>query len=381
MNKIENYFDYAAATPILPDVLIAMQPFLTDKFYNPSALYLKARENRLALESARQTLAGSIGAKPVEIIFTAGGTEANNLAIRGFMDSNPGTNLIVSPIEHESVLQPAGLYDYKILPVDSKGVVRLDKLSSIIDDQTSLISVMYANNEIGSLQPISQIAHTVKEINADRQKRKVALRLRLHSDACQAMNYLDMQTARLGMDMTTLNSGKIYGPKQTGALFVKAGLRLKPLILGGGQEWSMRSGTQNLANIIGFAKAVEIIRSNWRDEQLRLSQIRDEFFRYIKNNCPKAEIKGPIGSKRLANNISLTMPGQDNERLLMILDENGFEVATGSACSASNDEPSHVLKAIGLNKNQVFGTLRISLGRFTTKKSVLKMAEIICKST
>jgi cysteine desulfurase len=220
----------------------------------------------------------------------------------------------------------------------------------------------------------------VKKIRLDRKRRDVKLPLYFHTDACQAANYLDMQVSRLGVDLLTLNAGKIYGPKQCGALYVKKGVSLKPLILGGGQEWNLRSGTENLANIVGFAAAWQKIRVDYRDEAYRLSKLRDSFFKFINDQIPSAVINGPKGSGRLPNNIHLTFPGQDNERLLMWLDERGFQVATGSACSASSDEPSHVLKAMGLSDEAARSSLRITLGRYTTEKSLQDLGKALLKA-
>lgn len=381
MTNYEYYFDYAAATPLLPEAQKAMQPFWQQRFYNPSALYLGARENHQTLETARHTIAEGLGARPTEIIFTAGGTEANNLAIRGVLEEFKNSSVITCAIEHDSVLQPAKLYNHNILGVDNKGFVQLNSLKKAISDETVLVSIMYANNEIGTIEPIKEIIRIIGEINTDRQKRHVNQPLYLHSDACQAANYLDMQVSRLGVDLMTINAGKIYGPKQCGTLYVRSGVKLKPLILGGGQEWNKRSGTENLANIVGFAKTLSQVRKDYKTETIRLANLRDGFLREIAQKLPSVVINGPADSKRLANNIHITIPNQDNERLTMLLDEIGIQVANGSACSASSDEPSHVLKAIGLTDKAAQSSLRITLGRYTTKKSLkdlsLELAELV----
>ena len=347
MTKLANYFDYAAATPLLPQVQAAMLPYLKVAFHNPSALYLASRNNRLALEAARSVIAKGLGSKPTEIIFTAGGTEANNLAIRGIMEAYPKAKCLVSAIEHDSVLAPAKLYKHRLLLVDKRGFVNVDNLPKIIDDKTVLVSIMYANNEVGTIQPLRQISQIIKEIRKDRINRGVKLPLYFHSDACQAANYLDMQVDKLGVDLLTINAGKIYGPKQCGALFVARGTNLQPQILGGGQERGLRSGTQNLANIVGFAKAWAIVRQDYRKEARRLEVLRDEFINNCVEQIPNTTIHGPLNEGRLANNINLAIKSVDNEWLVMSLDEAGFEVATGSACSASNNEPSHVFSSYG----------------------------------
>ena len=375
MADLSNYFDNAAATPMLPKVLAAMQPFFSEKFYNPSAIYLAAQDVKASLDNARWLVAQNIGAKPTEIIFTAGGTEANNLAITGVMAKNPDGELIVSAIEHDSVLIPAKNYNLKIANVDEKGIVDVSALAKLINNKTVLISVMMANNEIGALQPIKDIVELVAKIRKERQKGGNKTPLYVHTDACQAVNYCDINIARLGVDLMTFNGGKIYGPKQSGVLFKKIGVNLQPLIYGGGQEYSMRSGTENVAQCIGFATAFEQAKSNAKSESKRLSKIRDETINELLKSS-KITLNGPKGNRRLANNINITINGVDNERLLMQLDEQGFIVATGSACSASNDEPSHVLKAIGLSGAQAQSTIRITLGRSTTKDS----CALLCKT-
>ena len=377
--KLANYFDYAAATPLLPEAQKAMEPYLSDKFYNPSALYLDARQNRLALELARSDIAKGLGAKPIEIIFTAGGTEANNLAIKGIMEQHPDSKILVSNIEHESVLAPAKLFDYQLLPVDKKGIVKLDNLNKAITDKVALISVMYANNEIGTIQPIREIAKIVKLINQNRQNRGVKPLL-FHTDACQTANYLDLHVNKLGVDLMTINSGKIYGPKQCGALYIKSGIKLKPLILGGGQEFGLRSGTINLANIIGFATAWKVVRQDYQLESKRLCHLRDDFISSVKAKFPKVIINGPSDHNRLANNISLSFENVDNERLVMTLDEYGCKVASGSACSATSDEPSHVLRAVGLSEELSRGTIRITLGRYTSQASLKGLLRALIKA-
>ncbi len=359
------YLDYAAATPVDPAVLKTMQPYYTDNFYNPSATYLAAKSVAADLKKARESVAFSLGAKPSEIVFTAGGTEANNLAIAGIIDQYPGSNIIVSAIEHESILEPANKYDYREAKVTKGGIVDLDYLEKLIDDNTVLISVMYANNEIGTIQPIKEIAKLLQNIRKARANSGDKLPIFLHTDACQASNYLDLHTSRLGVDLMTLNGGKMYGPKQSGALYVRTGVVVSAQILGGGQERGLRSGTENVASIIGFAKALEIAQEKRPVEAKRLTELRDDFVYQLKANFPDAIINGSL-KKRLPNNISVTFPGTDNERLMMQLDEKGIMCAVGSACSASNDEPSHVLKSIGLPDEKARSTLRFSLGRDTT---------------
>jgi cysteine desulfurase len=370
MADFANYFDYAAATPMLDDVLVAMHPYFIENFYNPSAIYLAARHNKQILDQTRHKFAQGIGARPTEIVFTAGGTEANNLAIKGIIDTYPGGHAVTTAVEHDSVLLPVSEYDHTLVAVDDHGFVDPLAIVGAITDRTVIVSVMYANNEIGSIQPIKKIADCIAQIKQERVKRKIQLPLYFHTDACQASNYLDMQVSRLGVDLLTMNSGKIYGPKQCAALYVRAGIKLKPQILGGGQEWGFRSGTENLANIIGFSLAWDIAKQSYHNEVIRLTKLRDEFIANILKQNQKITLNGPTGKRRLANNIHITIDGYDNERLLMELDEKGFQIATGSACSASNDEPSHVLKAIGLSDNRARNSIRITLGKYTTENSL-----------
>lgn len=363
------YLDYAAATPLDERVFAAMQPYLSDKFYNPSATYLAAKAVAEDLKTARGQVAVVLGARPSEIIFTAGGTEANNLAIHGVMAQHPGANVIVGAIEHDSVLAPAGRHNHRLAPVDERGIIDVAKLNALINDQTVLISVMYANNEIGTVQPIRDIAQLVAEIRKARRKVGNTLPLLLHSDAAQASNYLDLHVARLGVDLLTINGGKIYGPKQSGVLFVKAGVVLRSLIDGGGQEQGLRSGTENVASAIGFARAFEIAQAMRHDEVARLQKLQKLFIGELATAVPSARFNGSK-LRRLPNNLHFTFPGVDNERLLIQLDEAGIMAAAGSACSASNEEASHVLEALGLSEAEARSSLRFTLGRQTTEQDI-----------
>ena len=375
MSKPLIYLDYAAATPLDSRVLAAMQPYLAEKFYNPSATYAQAREVRKDLELSRAGVAHWLGSRPSEVIFTAGGTEANNLAIHGVMRRFPDANIVVSAIEHDSVLEPARQYNCSEVSVQADGRLDLGDLERLIDDNTVLVSIGYANNELGTVQPIHDIARQLQTI---RQRRKNNLPLYFHTDACQAGNYLDLHVARLGVDMMTLNGGKLYGPKQSGALYLKAGIELEPLISGGGQERGLRSGTENVAASIGFATALDIAQTMRHDESERLKELQKQLVEAL------LKIRGVSvnGSRRfrLPNNVHATFPGVDNERLLIQLEEQGILAAAGSACSASNDEPSHVLKAIGLSDSDARASLRFSLGRNTTSKDLDLLLDTLLNS-
>lgn len=369
MSELLYYFDYAAATPVDAKVLTAMQPYFSEQFYNPSALYLHAKAARAAVETARQQVAASIGARPGEIYFTSGGTEANNLAIHGVMRQYPAANIVVSAIEHESVLEPARQYALKIAPVTSEGLVYAEKVAQLIDDQTVLVSIMYANNEVGSIQPISDIAQKVQAIRKARKASGNKTPLYLHTDACQAALYLLLQVNRLGVDMMTLNGGKIYGPKGSGALYAHASVALQSIVQGGGQENGWRSGTENVPGIVGFATALTAAQAHRGSESKRLQELQDQAFALIAKELPQITINGSI-KKRLPNNIHITVPNIDNERLLMQLDEAGIMCATGSACSASNEGPSHVLLALGLTPDEARSSLRFTMGRNTTDEHI-----------
>lgn len=368
------YLDYAAATPVDAAVLKAMQPYFAEDFYNPSADYDAAREVQKALAAARTGVAHWLGARPAEIIFTAGGTEANNLAVHGIMRQFPKGNIVVSAIEHESVSEPAGTYDWRQVAVQSDGRLDLDDLRRKIDAKTVLVSVMYANNEIGTVQPIREIVRLVDEVR--RRRGAKALPLYFHTDACQAANYMDLHVSRLGVDLLTLNGGKIYGPKQSGILYIKAGVTLTPLIQGGGQERDLRSGTENVAGAIGFGTALELTQKMRRDETARLQKLQKQFIEQLQNAVPQAVINGSR-KYRLPNNVHVTIPGRDNERLLIQLDEAGIMAAAGSACSASSEEPSHVLRAIGLSDADARSSLRFTMGRQTTSEMIGRTTRVL----
>lgn len=363
------YLDNAAATPMDDEVFEAMRPYFSDKYFNPSATYLAAKSVAKDIEENRSEVARHLGARSNEIIFTAGGTEANNLAIKGVMEAFPGANVLVSSIEHESVIKPAELYDHKFIKVKNNGLLDLSDLEKQINDKTVLVSVMYANNEIGTIQPIVQISKIIKKVELNRKKNSNDLPLYFHIDACQAPSYLDLHVNRLGVDSMTINSGKIYGPKQYGALFVSRKVKLEPQILGGGQEKGMRSGTENPANIAGLTKALNLVQHYKEHESKRMIDLQGYFINQLKLNIPNVLFNGSL-IKRLPNNINIIIPGQDNELLLMKLDEFGIICASGSACNASSDEISPTLKAIGLTDEDAKSSLRFSMGKMTSKNDI-----------
>lgn len=370
------YLDHAAASPLDKGVLAAMQPYFSDVFYNPSATYLPARQAKEALESARASVAFWLGVRPAEVVFVAGGTEANNLAIAGIMNHFPGASVVVSSIEHDSVLEPAGQYMCRIATATPQGRVDLDSLRASVQDDTVVVSVMYANNEVGTIQPLRQIAAFLDQVRTERRNQGNTLPLYFHTDACQASNYLDLHVSRLGVDLMTLNGGKIYGPKQSGVLYVASHVQLDPLIRGGGQERRLRSGTENVAGAVGFAAALEAAQTMRETEGERLSELQRQFFAGLKQQFPAAVINGST-KNRLPNNLHITLPGKDNERMLIQLEQAGILAAAGSACSASDEEPSHVLRAIGLSDADARSSLRFTMGRSTTSEHIEQLLEAL----
>jgi cysteine desulfurase len=365
------YLDYAAATPLDPAVLEAMQPYFSERFYNPSATYLPAIAVRKDLEAARGKVAGILGARPTEIIFTSGATEANNLVIRGVLEQFPGSNALVSSIEHDSVLAPAHAHNCKEIPVSPQGLVDPEAVRELIDDNTVLVSIMYANNEVGTIQPVHQVALTLEEVRRARRQARNDRPIYLHTDAAQTPAYLDLHVSRLGVDFMTLNGGKIYGPKQTGILFAASQTRFKPQMLGGGHERGLRAGTENVAGAIGFSKALELVQARRHEESERLKKLQDRFVQLLEAEIPGVVINGSL-KHRLPNNVHITIPGSDNERILMELDEAGILCAAGSACSASNEEPSHVLRAMGISEQGAQSSLRFTMGRGTDQAAIAK---------
>lgn len=373
------YLDHAAATPLDGRVLAAMRPYFDELFHNPSASYGPARQVAADLLAARAAIAHWLGARPSEIVFTAGGTESDNLAIHGLMRRYPGSNLVVSAIEHDAVLRPAAQYDCRLAPVDAEGVVQVEALRDLIDDKTLLVSIMYANNEIGTIQPLRRVSAIIQEVRRQRQLAGNTTPLYLHTDACQAAAYLDLHVSRLGVDLLTLNGGKLYGPKQSGALFVRGGIGLEPLLSGGGQERGLRSGTENVPACIGLAAALDIAQRQRHEEVDRLLGLQRLFISTVTELLPEARINGSR-KQRLPNNIHLTLPGHDNERVIIGLEVHGVLAAVGSACSASSGEPSHVLRAIGMPAAEAQASLRFTMGRTTDEAAIRQAVEALAAS-
>lgn len=393
------YLDHAATTPVDGRVLDAMRPFWTEKFGNPSSLYQLGGQAKLAVDQSRKNIAGLINARPEEIIFTAGGSESVNLAIfgvaRNYRVAPPKSyHLIASAIEHHCVINSfkalAGEgYKISLAEVDKQGLVNIENLKKLIRPQTIFISLMYANNEIGTIEPIAEVGKWLEGLNRERQNQGLP-RIIFHTDACQAAGFLNLNVNRLGVDLMTVNGSKIYGPKQSGFLYVKNGVNLKPLIYGGGQESGLRSGTENVAGIVGLAKALELAEKNRAKENRRVSDLRNFLIRAIKKAIPNVLLNGvdptiikvssnkhQVIDKRLPNNINFTINGVEGEALMLYLDAYGISASTASACATGALDPSHVLLAIGRSQRQAKGSIRFSLGKNTTKKQLGYLIKIL----
>lgn len=364
------YLDYAATTPLDERVLAAMQPYLSDKFYNPSAAYQPAREIRRDIEDARKSIAHILGAKPTEIIFTAGATESINLAF------TVGGHIVTSSIEHHAVLKTAAQFEHSIVGVDEKGRINLGELQSAIREDTKLISIILVNNEIGTIQSLNHVAQLIEKVKEKRIEDGNKTPLFLHTDASQAAGILDLNVTRLGVDMMTLNGGKIYGPKQTGILYVRSCVDLQPMIRGGGQEMGLRSGTENVAGIIGLTRALQIADKIRKTEADRLANLRQQLIDLLQSAFTDILFIGD--PKHHAPHIlSVAWQGLDAERVLFQLETKNILVALGSACAANKDARSHVLTALGLAPDIIDGSLRFSIGRQTTEKQITQAGKII----
>jgi cysteine desulfurase len=368
------YLDHAAATPLHPSVIEAMLPYQNEFYANPSSIYGVARKLTLVLEQARQRVAQRLGAKVTEIIWTSGGTESVNQAIAGVLRAHPRASWVTCTIEHEAVLslrEPMEREGHTVtmVSVSSLGIVDVQSVIKTVTDETVLISIMLANNEIGTIQPVAKIARLIAEIRQDRTLRGITLPLYLHTDACQAAGYLDVSVTRLGVDLLSMNGSKIYGPKGSGVLYVKQQVVLDPLIYGGGQERGRRSGTSNVAAAVGFATAFELVQDDRQAETQRLSNLRDSLRSQLQDKIPNLMINGHL-DHRLPGNLNVCLPGLEGEALVLYLDGIGIMAATGSACASGTEDPSHVLVALGLNPQDATASLRLTLGRSTTQADI-----------
>lgn len=366
------YLDHAATCPTDPKVIDAMLPYFAENYGNPSSIYSLSRTTRNAIENAREILAKAIGADPKEIVFTSGGSESDNFALKGIAHAlkDNGNHIITSQIEHHAVLYTCKYlekngYEITYLPVDNDGIVDLDELERAIRPDTILISIMHANNEIGTIQPIQQIGEIARKH-----------RVKFHTDAVQTFGHIPINVDDLNVDLLSLSGHKFYGPKGVGALYIRKGTKITPLIHGGDQERRRRASTENVPGIIGLGKAAELALAIMDKEAERQSQLRDEFIQTILKNIPDARLNGHP-AKRLPNNVNISFEGIEGESILLNLDMEGIAASTGSACSSSSLEPSHVLLSIGLTHEFAHGSVRFSLGKHTKQEELDHVAEVL----
>lgn len=371
------YLDHAAATPVCKKALVAMRPYFDAEFFNPSSAYLPAKKVAADYEAAKKTIAHSVGAKGSDLVITAGATEANNLAFTCLSAGEPVEHIsgkakvLYLETEHDSVRAVARQHGGKPVRVLRSGLIDLEDLCDKITDETELISVSLANNELGTIQPLTEISRIVREIKLGRMRRGVRRQLLLHSDASQALNLLDVNVARLGVDLLTLNSAKVYGPKGVGALYVSHEARLRPLTIGGGQEKGLRSGTENVPGVIGFATALAEAKTHVKSNRTKYRELR----RILLSELEGHDLVNKKHS--LDNFVVLCYSELDAERLIFLLEERGIYVATGAACAASKGVRSHVLAAIGLSDTEIAGSLRLSLGELNDTEQMHEAARVI----
>jgi cysteine desulfurase len=370
------YLDTAASTPAADEVIAEMLPYLKERYGNPSSIHKFGRETTRAIHLARKRVVEMIGASsPREITFTSGGTEANNLALKGtamhVKSKMPEKNMIItSSIEHDAVLEPSkDLEDRGFvtmhLPVTAEGLVRPSDLKSVMSDNVALVSIMYANNEVGTIQPIKELVEIAHQAGA-----------LFHTDAVQAAGKFPLNVRNLGVDMMSLSSHKINGPKGVGALYIKSNLKILPIIHGGGQEWYLRSGTENVPGIVGFGKACELATKRMSQYQEHVAGLRDYVIERVLKEIPRSRLNG-LTTERIPNNAHFTFFGVNGEDLIIKLDENGIAASTGSACSVKKQKQSHVLKAMGFSHEEITGSLRLSLGMHNTREEVDRAVDIL----
>jgi cysteine desulfurase len=368
------YLDNAASTQIHENVLESMLPYLKEQYGNPSSIHRYGRLAHKAIEKARKQIAQLINAESSEILFTSGGTESNNTALCGISEKRPNSQIITSSIEHDAILEPSKRlakngYDVVYIPVDDKGMVNLEVLENSLSDNTCLVSIMFANNEVGTIEPISKIAKLCNEKN-----------IPFHTDAIQAVGKIPIDVKKLGIDLLSISSHKINGPKGIGALYIRKGIDIDPIILGGGQENGLRSGTENVANIVGFGKACEIANLNLSENIFHMKKLRDILVLKILKEIPGVTLNGHP-ENRLPNNAHFTFLGVAGEDLIIKLDEYGIAASTGSACSVHTQKASHVLEAMGYSYEQITGSLRLTLGLYNTESQIDETVNILKKVT
>jgi len=359
------YFDYAATTPVDPEVVSAMLPYFSEVFGNPASLHYFGRQANNAIESARQAAADFISAKPEEIIFTSGGTESDNFALKGvaYANSSKGNHIITSNIEHHAVLESCEFLErngFKVscLPVSPNGILDPDEVKKAINSKTVLISVMHANNEIGSIQQIKEIGKIAKENN-----------IYFHTDAVQSLGHIPVNVDELNIDMLSASAHKIYGPKGVGLLYIRKGTKIQAFLNGGSQEKKLRASTHNVPGIVGFGKAIELASKNIARETIALTNLRDRLIRGIIASIDNVKLNGDI-EQRLPNNVNFSIKFVEGEGMVLGLDLEGIAVSSGSACTSGSLEPSHVLRAIGRTADLAHGSVRFSFGKFNTEEEV-----------
>jgi cysteine desulfurase len=369
------YMDHSATTPVAPEVLAAMLPYFGEKFGNASSLHRSGREAKEALEDSREKVAALLGARAEEIIFTSGGTESDNLALKGIARKNRkhGKHIITTQIEHPAILETCRAlekegFEVTYLPVTAEGLVELSTLEASIRPDTILISVMHANNEVGTIQPLEEIGRLAAERD-----------IYLHSDAVQSVGKIPVNVDDLGVDLLSLSAHKLYGPKGVGALYIRKGTKLESIIQGGGHERRLRSGTENISGIVGLARAAELAERDMPREAERLAGLRDRLAELVLGRVMDAWINGTM-KKRLPGNLNFGFKYVEGESLLLFLDSKGICVSTGSACSSHKLEPSHVLMSLGLKPEECHGSLRITLGMSNTLDEVEYVAESIVEA-
>lgn len=370
MNKKLVYLDYAATTPLSLEVKEEMD-LARENYGNPSSLHQIGYEAKIVMDDSRARIAKILNCRVDEIIFVSGGTESDNLAILGFARANKskGNHIVASAIEHHAVLEPCRKlekegFEESYLPVSKDGIVDLDELKKALRPETILVSVMYVNNEIGTIQPIKEISQIIRKFN-----QKNSADVKFHTDACQAAGYLDINVNNLGVDMLTLNAGKIYGPKGSGILYIKKGIKLEPLIFGGQQEFGVRGGTENVVGVIGLARALELVQKNKEKENKRLLQLKKYFIDELFKKITKIQLNG-TAENSTSNIVNISVLGIEGESLLLYLDKEGVCISTGSACTSKSLEPSHVILALGKSHEMAHNSIRFTLGRYTKKEDL-----------
>ena len=366
------YLDNAASTQIHDDVLNSMLPFFKEQYGNPSSIHRYGRLTRKAIHKARKQIASLINANPAEIVITSGGTESNNTALLGISAQFPSSQIITSSIEHDAILEPckkliSNGFQIDYLPVDKFGMIDTSDLENIITKKTSLVSIMFGNNEVGTIQPIAKIAKICRENQ-----------ILFHTDAVQAVGKLHVNVRELGVDLLSISSHKLHGPKGIGALFIKDGVKINPIILGGGQEFRLRSGTENVASIVGFGQACEIAQNHLIENILSIKKLQTLLVKKVLDEIPETTFNGHVES-RLCNNAHFTFLGVNGEDLIIKLDEYGIAASTGSACSVNTQKASHVLESMGFSLEQITGSLRLTVGVFNTENEINETVDILKK--